>query len=229
MRPSSMSIEEDAARLHAARAGRCVLRRDVEHARPPSAITTTPSLVTLVARAVAGRCGRARRRAACRPSNGDPSPARPRAPSARRGSRRSRAAPADIDSWFSTTASGIIIITALRQRAAGLQRAVPARCSKVAVSLWSGRHEGKSFAQVVAEPAPTAISDSGGRVIAVDVAAQRVDLPVVGDVAVGVRSGHEGKVLVLKREWTSASADSKSGSIRSGNIASIWSAISIPL
>ena len=36
-------------------------------------------------------------------------------------------------------------------------------------------------------------------------------------------------MLVLKREWTSASADSKSGSVRSGNIASIWSAMSIPL
>jgi len=47
------------------------------------------------------------------------------------------------------------------------------------------------------------------------VAAQRVDLAVVRDEAVGVRAVQDGKVLVEKRWWTSASAETKSESERS--------------
>ena len=45
----------------------------------------------------------------------------------------------------------------------------------------------------------------------------------------GCASGHDGNVLVEKRWWTRASADSTSGSVTSGNMPSIWSAESMPL
>ena len=45
----------------------------------------------------------------------------------------------------------------------------------------------------------------------------------------GWASGHEGNVLVEKRWWTRASADSTAGSVTSGYMVSIWSAESMPL
>ena len=53
--------------------------------------------------------------------------------------------------------------------------------------------------------------------------------PLCATYRYGCASGQDGKVLVLNRWCTRASADSTSGSVRSGNIAVIWSALSMPL
>ncbi len=101
----------------------------------------------------------------------------------------------------------------MRQRPAGqhqqLQHVVEHR--RIAAGLVDNRQQ---LFHVVPEQAGGEQTFAGRH--PVDVAAQRVDLAVVGQVAIRVARIQLGKVFVLKREWTRARADSIASSLRSG-------------
>ena len=97
-----------------------------------------------------------------------------------------------IDSW-SAPGSGIIIIMACGRDRPDRTRS-PGTLSNIAESEPSGSMTGRSFLR--SSPKSVGFEQRLAGVHPVDVAAQGVDLAVVGDVAVGVGASQEGKVLV---------------------------------
>ena len=135
--------------------------------------------------------------------------------------------------WFSH-ASGIIMSTAC-----GSDR--PPRCSSSrassndAESDASGVTIGNNRSSPAASPcAPARLNRSD---CSIDSRARiQLRLPITVLISplcamnrYGWASGHDGKVLVEKREWTTAMADSTRSSVSSGKNRSSWSVVSIPL
>ena len=127
--------------------------------------------------------------------------------------------------WFSH-ASGIIMSTAC-----GSER--PPRCSssstssKDAESLAPSVQIGKSRSR---SPGIRSLASSASRArIQLRLPLTVLISPLWAMKRYGWASGHEGKVLVEKREWTSASAEANRRSDRSGKNGSSWPVVSIPL
>ena len=111
--------------------------------------------------------------------------------------------------------SGIIIRSAW-----GSERPVITRNSRtlsnVAVSLPPSRMTGSTFCR--SSPSTSERSNPSRARIQLMLPVSVLISPLCAMYRYGCASGHEGNVFVLKRWCTSASADSTSGSVRSGNI-----------
>ncbi len=122
--------------------------------------------------------------------------------------------------------SGIIIRSAW-----GSERPVMTRNSRtlsnVAVSLPPSRITGSTLFR--SSPSTSDFSRPSRARIQLMLPVSVLISPLCATYRYGCASGHDGKVFVLKRWCTSASADSRSGSARSGNIGRICSAVSMPL
>ncbi len=132
-----------------------------------------------------------------------------------------------MESWFSH-ASGIIISTEW-----GRDR--PPRCnssrtsSKEAESEASGVQTGKTRSRSVFSPNSSEASwDSRAR-IQLRLPLTVLISPLCAMKRYGCASGHDGKVFVENRECTSAMAEPKRRSDRSGKKGSSWPVVSMPL
>ena len=99
--------------------------------------------------------------------------------------------------------------------------------SKVAVSLPPSRITGSSCCR---SPSANSGDESSPSRARIQLMLPRSVLisPLWAMTRYGCASGHDGNVLVLKRWWTSASADSKSGSRRSRKNSGSCAAVSMP-